>query len=247
MNNSDNFKLVWWGILVITIGLFLYGRYDELLAGKSSYFDTVVFLVWVGVCLAPIFKEMNIFGVKLKQDIDDLKKDINHQLSILKTEIKSSIEVSSANNNQIYVNTSPEPLKDSEIPDVTAQIHDALKKMGISADKEPAEMKTDTDSLPVEMFKVRLAFEMLLKSYAYIFDTDSRLAARRYTVGRMLDSFRRLDWGISKEIIIGTQEVISICNYAIHGEKLTDAQITFVRESSSGLLKALESELSNAL
>ena len=46
---------------------------------------------------------------------------------------------------------------------------------------------------------------------------------------------------------LGAQEIISICNYAVHGEKLTDKQISFVRESSSGLLKALELELENAL
>ena len=246
MNSSNNFKLVWWAILVITIGLFLYGRYDELLAGKSSYFDTVVFLVWIGVCLAPIFKEMNIFGVKLKQDINELKKDINHQLSILKTEIKSSIEVSSANNNQIYVNTSPEPLKDSEIPDITAQLHEALNKMGISTEKEPVETKVDDDPIPVEMFKVRLSFERLLKNNALSSSLASYYYTRKLTVGKMLYNLRGVDW-VSEEIVLGSQEVISICNYAIHGEKLTDAQISFVRESAPGLLKALERELSKAL
>jgi hypothetical protein len=246
MNSSNNFKLVWWAILVIVIGLFLYGRYDELLAGKSSYFDTVVFLVWISVCLAPIFKEMNIFGVKLKQDINELKKDISHQLSILKTEIKSSIEVSSANSNQINFNTSPEPLKDSEIPDITAQLHVALNKMGISTDKESVETKVDEPQIPVEMFKVRLSFEKLLKNHALSSSLASYSYNRKLTVGKLLYNLREVDW-ISKEIVLGSQEVISICNYAIHGEKLTDAQISFVRESAPGLLKALKRELSSAL
>lgn len=189
---------------------------------------------------------MNFFGVKLKQDINELKKDINHQLSILKTEIKSSIEVSSANNNQIYVNASPEPLKDSEIPDITAQLQEALRKMGISTEKEPVEVEDDADPIPVEMFKVRLSFERLLKSNAFIFSIDSRYDSRKLTVGKMLYNLRGLDW-VSKKIVLGSQEVISICNYAIHGEKLTEAQILFVRESAPGLLKALESELNNAL
>lgn len=246
MNNSENFKIVWWLILVIVIGLFLFGRYDELIKGNSSYFDTIVFLVWIGVCLAPIFKELNIFGVKLKQDINDLKKDINHQLSILKTEIKSSIEVSSANNNQIYVNASPEPLNDSEIPDITAQLREALNKMGISTEKEPVETKDDEDSIPVEMFKVRLSFERLLKNNAIKSSLASYYYNRKLTVGKMLYNLQEVDW-VPKEIVLGSQEVISICNYAIHGEKLTDAQISFVRESAPGLLKALKRELSKAV
>ncbi len=99
MKNSENLKTVWWGTLVIVIGFYLYGRYPKLIEGNPSYFDVVVFVIWIGVCLAPIFQEMDLFGVKLKQQIDDLKKDVNHQLSILKTEIKASIEVSNANSN----------------------------------------------------------------------------------------------------------------------------------------------------
>jgi hypothetical protein len=241
MNSSDNFKLVWWLILVVTIGLYINGRYDELIKGNSSYFDTVVFLVWIGICLAPIFKEMNLFGVKLKQDISDLKKDMNHQLSILKTEIKSSIEVSSANNNQIYVNTNQEPPKDSEIPDLSALVQEAVSKLGITA--EPVE-KQDDKSKPVEleMFEIRFSFEQLLRKYLYLFEDKPM---RRSSLGTMLANLRHL--GIPKDIIIPSREVVAICNYAVHGEPLTDKQISFVRESSPSLLKALKSSLENAL
>jgi hypothetical protein len=116
MKNSENFKTVCWGILVVIIGFFLHGRYPKLIDGNPSYFDVVVFVIWICVCLAPIFQEIYLFGVKLKQQIEDLKKDVNHQLSILKTEIKSSIDVSNANSNQIYFQPGAVPPKDSEIP-----------------------------------------------------------------------------------------------------------------------------------
>ncbi|WP_323897916.1 hypothetical protein [Aeromonas caviae] len=241
MKNSENFKTVWWGILIIVIGYYLYGRYPKLIEGNPSYFDVVVFVIWVGVCLAPIFQEMDLFGVKLKQQIDDLKKDVNHQLSILKTEIKSSIEVSNANSNQIYFQSGAVPPKDSEIPDLSEQIQRTLDKMGITAAQDDA-YDYGVDPIHVEMFKVRLSFENLLREYS---DIDDKYR-RRYSLGKLLNDLR--NYGvISKNVLHGVMEVISVCNYAVHGEPLSKAQVAFVRESAPGLLKALKNELQSGL
>ena len=241
MKNSENFKMFWWGLLVIVIGYYLLGRYPELVKGNPSYFDVVVFVIWIGVCLAPIFQEMDIFGVKLKQQIEELKKDVGHQLSILKTEVKSSIEVSSAYSNQIYLQTGGIPPKDSEIPDLSEQIQQTLKEMGITA-TQATQDDYGVDPIHIEMFKVRLAFENLLRKYTDI-DNEQR---RRYSVTMILYNLRKYE-NISKQILTGVMEVISICNYAVHGEELTDTQINFVRNSAPGLLKALRKELQNGL
>lgn len=241
MRNSENFKTLWWGILVIVIGHYLFGRYPQLIEGKPSYFDVIVFVIWIGVCLAPIFQEMDIFGVKLKQQIDDLKKDVNYQFAILKTEIRSSIEVSTANNNQIYFQAGTVPPKDSEIPDLSEQIQRTLDRMGIMPAQETPD-DYDVDPIHVEMFKVRLAFENLLRDYSGI-DEKYR---RRYSVGKLINDLRSYE-GISKQVLSGVMEVISVCNYAVHGEPLTTAQIEFVRDSAPGLLKALKTELQRSL
>lgn len=241
MKNSENFKTIWWGILVIVIGFYLWGRYPKLIEGSPSYFDVVVFVIWIGVCLAPIFQEMDLFGVKLKQQIDDLKKDFNHQLSLMKTELKSSIEVSNANNNQIYFQSGAVPPKDSEIPDLSEQIQRTLNQMGITPAPEETE-DFGVDPVHVEMFKVRLAFENLLRDYSGI----SEKYQRRYSVGKLLNELRNYD-GVSKQVLHGAMEVISVCNYAVHGQPLTNAQISFVRESAPGLLKALKNELQSGL
>lgn len=240
MNPSENFKIFWWLILVVAIGYFLINRFDILVNGKPTYFDTVVFLVWVGVCLAPVFKDISIFGVKLKTEIEDLKRELNYQLSILKTEIKSSIEVSTANSNQIFVNTQQEPPKDSEIPDITAQIKTALEKLGIKPDSVWNRQKTD-ESIEVEFFQIRLAFEKLINRYSWRLSQNEK----RSSLGRTLNELKRYEL-ISQEILIGVQEVVSICNYAVHGEKITEKQIAFVRESAPALLQALETELKRA-
>ena len=242
MKNSENFKTVWWGILVVVLGFYFYGRYSKIIEGSPSYFDVVVFVIWIGVCLAPIFQEMDLFGIKLKQQIDDLKKDVNYQLSILKTEIKSSIEVSNANSNQIYFQSGTVPPNDSEIPDLSEQIQRTLDKMGIKAASEDDVCDYDVDPVHVEMFKIRLSFENLLREYS---DVDEKYR-RRYSVGKLLNELRNYEQ-ISKNVLHGVMEVISVCNYAVHGEPLSQAQIAFVRESAPGLLKALKNELQNGL
>ncbi len=241
MKSTENFKTLWWGILVIVIGFYLFERFDQLVAGKPSYLDALVFLVWVGVCLAPIFQEMDILGVKLKQQVEDLKKDMSHQLSILKTEIKSSIDISSANQNHISVNATPEPAKDSDIPHIQKEINRILEQKGIvgSASTElPA-----VNEISVELFRVRLAFEKLVSEYTQNDQPSLTNSGRRqvFALGRVLKELRMLS-PISPDVLGGVSEIISICNYGIHGEVPSENQLEFVRSSSANLYKALESE-----
>ncbi|WP_421181259.1 hypothetical protein [Aeromonas enteropelogenes] len=220
----------------------MHDRYTKLIEGGASYFDVVVFIVWIGFCLAPIFQEMDLFGVKLKQQIDDFKKDVNHQLSALKTEIKSSIDVSSANSNQIYFQSGSIPPKDSEIPDISEQIQRTLDKMGIKSAQEDDVYYYGVDPVHIEMHKRRFTFENPFHEYSYI---DGKYR-RRYSISQLLNELRNYKQ-ISKDILHGVTEVISVCNYAVHGEPLSNAQIAFVRESAPGLLKALKNELQNGL
>ncbi|MDS1873212.1 hypothetical protein [Vibrio vulnificus] len=242
MKNSENFKTLWWAILVVTIGFYLFGRYEQLIAGKPSYFDVVVFLVWVGVALAPIFQEMDILGVKLKQQVEELRKDISHQLSILKTEIKSSIDVSNANQNHISVNTSSEPPKDTELPRLEQEINKILQDKGIIS--FTGEQLPEVNELSVELFKVRLSFEQLVNKYTLNNEPVLSVDARRkmqMSLGRTLHELRKVS-PISSEVLMGVSEILSICNYGIHGEEVTKNQIEFVRTSAPRLYKALESE-----
>lgn len=240
MINTNNFKVFWWGLLVIVIGLFLYSRFDSLVSGKPTYFDTVVFLVWVGVCLAPIFKEMKIFGLELKQEIEDLKKDMNTQLTMLKTELKATIEVSSANNNQIYVSngTAPLPPKDAEIPDLKKQIQATLHELGIAPTTPAFTFASNVDSVSVELFKTRLSFEKLIAQHARLKGID----VRRQPIFRIIRDLQRSE-EIPSNIAHGVLEVLSVCNYAVHGEDVSEAQLGFVRESAPGLYDALQQAL----
>ncbi|GLP97124.1 hypothetical protein [Paraferrimonas sedimenticola] len=241
MKNSENFKTFWWCILVAVIGLYLFGRFPKLLEGTPTYFDVVVFIVWIAVCLAPIYQEMNLLGFSFKQKFDELKKDINHQLSLMKVELQSSIEVSTANQNHISVNTTSEPPKDSDLPQIEEAINKILEAKGLVKNgyKLP-----EASPEAVEMFKVRLAFERLVSEHT---SRNTPLLAKdiskrqSFSLGRTLRELRQYS-PISDDVLSGVMEIINVCNFAIHNGKVSDNQLNFVRNSSSSLYNALEQE-----
>lgn len=70
------FKIIWWLLLLAALTLFLYSRLPSLAAGGAVSADIVIFLVWIGLALAPIFPEIELFGLRLKQEIDQIKREV---------------------------------------------------------------------------------------------------------------------------------------------------------------------------
>ena len=244
MLSTNNFKIVWWAILVIALGAYLYLRQDDLIGGNPTYFDVVVFLVWISVCLAPIFKDIKLFGLELKQDIEQLKKDISHQLSLMKIELQSSIDVSSSNTSHVHINSgTPIPASDAEIPDIKQQIAETVREFGIGkAGQTELFFTQDIQQESVDLFKARLSFEKLINEHSRLNGIDPR----RYPMHRILRELQKNE-RISSNVIHGVLEVLAICNYAVHGEVVSENQIAFVMDSAPGLYKALKKELqSNA-
>jgi hypothetical protein len=247
MVNTNNFKVFWWGLLVVVIGLFLYSRHEQLLEGTPNYFDTTVFLVWVAICLAPIFKEMKIFGFELKQTIEEVKKDLAHKMELMKIELQSSIEISSSNTNSVHVlngNSIPVPAPDSEIPDIRNEIRSALRELGVAGRFQVADelvLDDGIDNKTIQLFKIRLSFEKLVNAFAHSTGTYPP----RYPLNRILKGLKDTNV-LPRNLVAGVNEILAVCNYAVHGEDITEKQHAFVIESAPGLYAALEGELNAA-
>jgi hypothetical protein len=87
MKTPNWFKIIWWIVLLGITTLTLILRYKDITNGNSVPFDVVVFLIWVAIMLAPIFQEVSILGIKLKQSIEELKNQVNE----VKNEIHNKI------------------------------------------------------------------------------------------------------------------------------------------------------------
>ncbi len=63
------FKIFWWGLLLILLSIGVFSRYDNYLNGDVTYLDGFVLLLWVALALVPIFQEVKLWGINLKQSL----------------------------------------------------------------------------------------------------------------------------------------------------------------------------------
>ncbi|MCK4815329.1 hypothetical protein KA005_06130, partial [bacterium] len=85
-----------WGIwFVMVIGLVIIGfyRFESLISGKTAISDLFLILLFVALLLAPMFSQIDLFGLKLlheiRRDVDEVKSQVN----TLSTNIQSKIQV----------------------------------------------------------------------------------------------------------------------------------------------------------
>src|SRR4051812_4533438 len=108
-------KIIWWLLLTGFLGYIVYKRLNSVINGSSTGFDIFVFLVFVALMLAPIFSEIELFGIKLKQEIKELKKDVTEKISDLRNDIR--INQAQTINNTIHGFGPPPP--DDKLPELS--------------------------------------------------------------------------------------------------------------------------------
>ena len=66
----------WWSVLLVFFSLLAWTRAEAFTAGQATGPDVVLLVVWLALALAPIFHEVNVFGLKLKREVEGLRKEI---------------------------------------------------------------------------------------------------------------------------------------------------------------------------
>ena len=227
-------KIAWWLGLFLAVSVFLYGRLPSIHSGQPTAFDALAFIVWMALALAPVFQEINIFGVRVRQEITSLKEDVRQQISSLQTEIRTSIRTEV--NPQINF---PYPPPDSQLPAIEDRIRsivqDAMRDYGTAPSKEamPPEVTDDVQYL----FAVRLNLEKELRR---VFESrlGQQLENRPIPLARMIGSLVETDI-VEPRLAHAVREVYSVCSPAIHGSDVTAAQVAFVKDVAPGLVSAL--------
>jgi len=231
------FKIAWWILLLGLTGSILLKRFEAISTGQSVPTDIFIFLIFIALMLVPIFSEIEIFGIKLKKEIEELKSDINIKLGDIKTEIQSNQTLNQT------INAFGTPPPDNKLPELQEEIEKIvnakLKEHEVKTEyKIAGQIDVPEDNLL--MFQVRYNIE---KQVRYIWEQrfksnnlDSNTKTQPVNqIIRDLNRFNIIDWKFYDILM----EILSICNYAIHGEKTTDKQVAFVSKNAKQILDFL--------
>lgn len=229
-------KIVWWIALVSLLTFFLLERLPDLLSGKAAAADIAVFGVWMALLLAPLFSEVTLLGITLKNEIEELKGHISSQLSEVRADIRSSVDVRATMSPTFNLHSAP---TDAQLPAIEAQVKaavaTALAERGqpLGAGHMALAVSDDVSFL----FSTRFHIESELRRIAS--GREIGLEQRRPVPTHLL-SRSLVDSGLLDPRLGGAiREVYSVCSPAIHGEPVTEAQVTFVRDVGPELVSAL--------
>lgn len=228
-------KIIWWSLLTGLLTYLLSYRYDDLLIGKSNVLDIFVFLIWIGLLLAPIFAEVDLFGVRFKKEIEELKSTLIQQILDLKAVLLNSINVTTSIYPQFNFASPP----DSQLPEMEERfrriLHEYMSSQGIQTPEQFGNIVRVPDNVQF-LFSVRYQLESELRR---IWEQRFRQSNRRFvTINQIITALihsELIDHGLAGII----REVYSMCSPAIHGGEVSENQVNFMRDIAPNLLATL--------
>lgn len=237
-------KIAWWLMLVGGIGSLVYLRHPDLVRGGASNADAFIFCIWVALLLVPLFSEISFFGIKLKAQLADLRKEVQTQGAELKSEIRAAVDVRNTFSPHFSF---PAPPQDSQLPVIEERIKKAIGDALAERGYRPAAVPTPSLDVPERnkyLFSVRFALEAQLRRLAephlnpVMASSTYQLRKNRMVPMEFLRGLAEsevIDRGMANAI----REVYSVCSRAIHGEQVTDAQYNFVKDVGPQLIATL--------
>jgi hypothetical protein len=239
---SNSFRVVWWFLVTGAVFAFLWSRYSDLVAGRAVPADIVVFLIWVGLMLVPIFREVSLWGMKLKQEVQELRRDVATQFEAIRAEVRQAVDVKT-NITQHLQYTVPPP--DEKLPELEERIKrvvaETLRGLGVS--QEQAEARDtpvgidDIDPNAERMMKTRFKIEKEIRRIAQGRELISN--ARRPSPVQALVRELTTREIIEPQLANAIREVYSVCSLATHAQDITAAQADFVRDTGPQVIWAL--------
>lgn len=224
-------KILLWLLTLSAITLLVILRRTEVFSWFPDAYDTYLIIIWVVLMLFPLLSEVEFFGIKFKREIDNLKSDMNIKFNELKTDIKLNQTMN------FNVNTLAPPPSDEALKN---QIEKIKSDTTISNDNIPM----DLNNIPndnINLFKIRYNIEKELnRIWEGRFKGDYNLSnnSRQSIIQKLkiLDKYDLIHQGLLPIL----RDILSICNYAIHGEQITESQLEFVNSYYNKVIKDLK-------
>ncbi len=205
----------WYIFLLLATSIFMVFNYKSI--GSVKELDTVaiIFVVWIILWLYPLFSSIQIGHIKLSRKIDDMQKETKEAINDIKMQIMD-VKVSNSNNNILMFGSLPpkEPLDELKATIKSDDDGEVAKK------KYDIEVTEET----IFLFESRLKLEqkIIALSSRYSYDGPKNMLQ----MVRFLERHEVL----SRKQMNAIENILKICNRAVHGEKVADNYIEFVRD-----------------
>lgn len=226
-------RLYWFGIVAF-LSYLVSTRFSSIVSGDPTNMDAIIFIIWAALILIPLFREVNVFGVGLRNEIDSLRNDLRGEMLNLRSEIQNTINF----RQEITVGHVP---SDIELKATKEQIRPELERTREELNMKESALPTKEEEVPRDtqfLFAVRYAIENEVKRIWSIVAKEAGLAedyesspSRQFprTTHRIV-SFLSDRGVIEYKYRNLIQDIHSICSSAIHGYDVTETKVRFVRE-----------------
>lgn len=223
MKFGEKFKKIWWVILLSTLTIILIINlklFPNSIFSNDNY-ELVLFIVWTCLMLIPLFGEIDLFGVKLKKDIEEVKTKM--------FELKSEL----INSNSFNPIINFHPSRDEELEKEIKSFTPRDKTANLINNEEIGE-----DEL--FLFKTRMSIEKELRRIFTNHSEFNNEEIRFETINSFLQNLNAKGL-ITGKFLETIKEIIAISNLGIHGEPVTKKQQFYVEFFSPVILKELKS------
>jgi hypothetical protein len=177
-------------------------RYPAIASGTSSTSDIVILLLWMALLLAPLFQEVNLFGLQLKRSIESLREQVQNLMFTVQSQTQS-----------VSIHNYPVPPSDSEIAESTRSLRD---------DSPPQDAETNL------LFNLRRNIELELKridSSRFGLGWDYRRFSLFQSTQRLLQAGL-----LPPSLAAVMRDVYAICTAVMHGEEMSTKQLAYAKE-----------------
>jgi len=226
MKLPNRVRIVWWVLLVGFFAYLVSQRYDSITSGAASAIDIIIFLILIALVTIPLFREVTIFGVGLKKELDNLREE----MITLKSEIHST--------QNVYVYPTPSP--DSKLPEIKKIAEATLKEeLGeLAVESRPVLEATIPNDVSY-LFVVRYNIENELKRITDFYWPSEGTESYPKTVIQKLEFLVYIKV-IHRNLAFILKEMFARCSAVIHGEQFSDQGTQWIRQDAPGIIEALK-------
>lgn len=229
-------------LLALSTTYVLYYKHDIYQLEKLNA-KNLIFIVWIVLLLFPLFSEMDIFGIKIKKEIDKAKAEVKENLNDIRMQI-TELKITNSNANTINFGGGFLPDEHKLNKMIKEYIVESNTKPGnygetitISNIEESKGVTSEIDFEVTEesiyLFKVRLMLEKMLADLCEKTNYNSNKSTHE-----MVKHLYRCELLNFKTVDLINQ-IIKIANRGVHGEIVSNEYIDFIKKVLPELQKQL--------